>query len=316
MIDQINLKQRTLEWFARKQFRSKSRGTLWPSEASAEFINSYGETEIVGKCHRAIYYRIEGITPTNPPDAKSQVVFLLGNSVEDAVTEAWKQIGLWENNSVRWEDKLRNISGEFDVILREGDLKYGVEVKSFYGYAANKQILGHSEGRGANKIWVPGRPKDEHLMQAALYVDHSEGELHGFKIFYVSRDNCDMAEFNITLDEDKNIYINRNKELRFTMHDIYDRYARMNTYINNGIKPAREFTLYPSDERVEILYARDEISKTAYEAHKAGKERVRDWHCSYCDYKDHCWKVDKDDLGTTLSKPADVVPEMHMHGSL
>lgn len=317
MIEEINLKQRTLDWFARKQYRSKSRGTLWPSEASAEYTNQYGEKEVVGKCHRAIYYRLDGVRPTNPPDAKSQIVFLLGNSIEDAVTEAWKQMGLWENNSVKWEDKFRNISGEFDVILREGDKLYGVEVKSFYGYVANKTILGHSEGRGEKKRWVHGKPKDEHLMQAALYVSHAEGDLAGFKLFYVSRDNCDMAEFNITLDEKKNIYINGYKETRFNMQTIYDRFAKMNEHADKKIKPEREFNLYLSDERVEELYERDDLSKSAYEAHKSGKEKARDWHCSYCDYKDHCWKVDKD-TATTLPTEVEEIEtvEFMLHGSL
>jgi CRISPR/Cas system-associated exonuclease Cas4 (RecB family) len=322
MIDQINLKEKTLQWFARKQFRSKSKGTLWPSEASAEYINQYGEKEVAGKCHRAVYYRVSGVSPTNPPDAKSQVVFLLGNSIEDTVTEAWKQMGIWENNSVKWEDKARNLSGEYDVILREGADFYGVEVKSFYGYVANKTILGHSEGRGPKKIWIPGKPKDEHLMQAALYVAHSEGQLKGFKLFYVSRDNCDMAEFNITLDQNKDIFINGRKEIRFNLENIYERYQRLNTAIDSEVKPPREFTFLLSDERVEELFKRGDLAKSVYEAHKTKKQNARDWHCSYCDFRDHCWKVDKDDLGQ-IAIPEDVetveieeVHEMHMHGSL
>lgn len=321
MIEQINLKERTLNWFARKQFRSKSRGTLWPSEASAKFINEHGEEEVAGKCHRAVYYRIDGVTPTNPPNAKSQIVFLLGNSIEDTVTEAWKQMGLWENNSVKWEDKPRNLSGEYDVVLREGNEKYGVEVKSFFGYAANKQILGHNEGRGANKRWVAGKPKDEHLMQAALYVDHSNGELSGFKLFYVSRDNCDMAEFNITIDANKNIYINGRKETRFTLNSIYERYAEINQKIDQKIKPNREFDLHFSDERVEELFQRGDLAKTTYEAHVKKKEKAGDWKCSYCDYKDHCWKVDKDQNTTPAPMGAMgvleiVPPDNIMHGSL
>lgn len=310
MIEQINLKEKTLEWFGRKQFRSKSRGTLWPSEASAEYIDEYGEKKVVGKCHRAVYYRLTGVEPTNPPTAKSQIIFLLGNSVEAMVTEAWKQMGIWENNSVKWEDKERNISGEFDVILREGDELYGAEVKSFYGYFANKQILGHWEGRGKNKRYIKGKPKDEHLMQAALYVDHSEGRLSGFKLVYVSRDNCDMAEFNITVDPiSKDIFINGEKELRFTIADVYERYQQMNMFADNNMKPQREFELNPSDEKVKLLHERGEVSATAYKDHCSGKKKYNDWHCSYCDYKDHCWKVD------TGEEP-ESVPEMHLHGSL
>lgn len=294
MIDTINLKQRTLEWMGRQQFRSKNRGTLWPSEASANFTNQYGEPEIVGKCHRAIFYRNTGVTPTNPPTASSQIVFLLGHKIEDAITEIWKQMGIWENNSVRWEDKAKNLSGEFDLILREGTALYGAEIKSFYGYYANKQILGHSEGRGSNKRWIPGRPKDENLMQAAIYVDQTASQLAGFKLFYISRDNCDMAEHNITIGPDKTIYVNGTAETRFNLDTIYNRYTLINNKINANEKPPREFILNPSDERVNILYERGDISESAYKDHCSGKEKVRDFHCSYCEFKNHCWKVDQD----------------------
>jgi hypothetical protein len=234
------------------------------------------------------------------------------------VTEAWKQMGIWENNSVKWEDREKNLSGEYDVILKEWNQDednfdfYGVEVKSFYGYHANKQILGHSSGRGKNKRWIPGKPKDEHLMQAALYVDHSAGKLKGFKLFYVSRDDTEMKEFNITVDPTtKEIFIDGYKETRFTVNDIYDRYATLNTFANNEIKPQREFELEPSDERVQVLHARGEISATAYKDHISGKKKYQDWHCSYCDYKDHCWTVD-----TGNETVAEEVPEMHLHGSL
>lgn len=314
MLDTINLKQKTLEWFGRKQFRSRSKGTLWPSEASVE-IHKDGKKEVLGKCHRAVYYRLTGVEPTNPPDAGSQVIFLLGNSVEAAVIEAWKQMGLWENNSVKWEDRAKNLSGEYDVILREGDLLYGVEVKSFYGYHANKQLLGHNEGRGAKKRWIPGRPKDPHLMQASLYVAQSEGRLAGFKLFYVSRDQCDMVEFNITIDKDGVIYINGYPETRFTLDDIYDRYKKMNEYVDNDIKPAREFKLKHTDEEVEALFAAGKISKTAHGDHMSGKKKYVDWHCSYCDYKDHCWKVDKDE-GSEPEVKTEEAPAAFVHGSL
>lgn len=328
MIDQINLKDKTLAHFGRKQFRSTGKGTLWPSEASVKYTDIYNEEKVIGKCHRAVHYRLNKVVPTNPPSPKTQILFLLGNAVETMVTEAWKQMGLWENNSVKWEDRSKNLSGEFDVILKEtdiGEFFYGVEVKSFFGYFANKQILGHWSGRGKAKQWNPGHPKDEHLMQAALYVDHSEGRLAGFKLFYVSRDQTDMAEFNVIVDPTtKEIFVNGIKETRFTVNDIYARYETLNTFKNQEIKPQREFVLEPSDERVKVLHDRGEVSATAFKDHFSGKKKCNDWHCSYCDFKDHCWTVDIDaaptgaggtDCGVTQEE-AIVVDEMHEHGSL
>lgn len=322
MLEQIDLKQKTLEHFGRKQFRSKGKGTLWPSEASVKYTDEHGEDKIIGKCQRAIYYRLSGVTPTNPPNAKSQIIFLLGNSVENMVTEAWKQMGIWENNSVKWEDREKNLSGEYDVILKEivdGEAKfYGAEVKSFYGYFANKMILGGWSGRSPNKIYTAGKPKDEALMQAALYVDHSAGRLDGFKLIYVSRDNTEMAEFNIRVDSTtKEITVNGVKETRFTVNDIYERYATMNMFKDQNIKPQREYVMSPDDARVEVLHSRGEVSASAYKDHCSGKKKVSDWHCSYCDYKDHCWTVDtgvETHNGEPLVQLED--PEFHAHGSL
>lgn len=287
-MEDINLTERTIHWMARKQFRSKGRGTFWPSEASAQFTNQFNEVETVGKCKRATFYRLKGLKPTNPPSSKSQVIFLLGNLIEDQLVEMWKQMGLWENNSVRWEDKEKNLSGEFDCILREGNRLYGVECKSFYGYHANKQILGYWEGRAPNKRFIYGRPKDEHLMQAAIYADQTRGQLEGFKIFYCSRDNNEFKEFNITTTEDGTIFINGRAETRFTMNDVYSRYTQLQQHLDEESIPDKDYTYKPDDATVQKLFERGDVSKSAYEAHVAGKESYTDFHCSYCEYKDHC----------------------------
>jgi len=287
-MEDINLAERSIEWMNRKQYRSAGRGTFWPSEARVQFTNQFHEEEILGKCKRATFYRLKGLKPTNPPTGKSQILFLLGHTVEAQVVEIWKQMGIWENNSVRFENREKNLSGEFDVVLREGDRKYGVEVKSFYGYYANKQILGHWSGRGANKRFVNGRPKDEHLMQAALYADHTRGTLEGFKLFYASRDNNEFKEFNITVNEGGTIFINGAADNRFTINDVYRSYAELGEHIANDDLPGKDFVFEPSDERVKVLFERGDVSKSAFDAHSSGKKRVSDFHCSYCNFKDHC----------------------------
>lgn len=297
-MEDINLVERTMNWMARKQYRSKGRGTFWASEASCTFTNQFNEQETIGKCHRASYYRIAGVKPTNPPSPQSEVIFLLGHLVEDQLIEMWKQMGIWENNSVRWEDKARNLSGEFDVILREGDRKYGAECKSFYGYYANKQILGHWEGRGAAKRFVYGRPKDEHLMQAAIYADQTRGDLEGFKLFYCSRDENKFQEFNIKVNDQGIIFINGRPEPRFNINDVYRRYAELEQAIASGTIPAKDYTWKLTDERVEQLFSRGDLSKSAYEAHTSNKEKASDFHCNYCDFKDYCHGPNSDRIVT------------------
>ena len=318
----INLVERTMLWMARKQYRSKGRGTFWASEASCKFTNDFNEQETVGKCHRASYYRIAGVKPTNPPSAQSQVIFLLGNLVEDQLVEMWKQMGIWENNSVRWEDRPRNLSGEFDVILREGDRKYGAECKSFYGYYANKKILGHWEGRGANKRYVRGAPKDEHLMQAAIYADQTRGDLEGFKLFYCSRDENAMKEFNVTIGPNRELLIDGQPN-RYNIDQVYARYRTLEEHISNGTIPPKDYTWKLTDERVEQLFARGDLSKSVYEAHTSGKEKASDFHCNYCDFKDYCHGPNSDriviDNTPVVESPIEINPlevDYLSHGGL
>lgn len=314
-MEDINLAERTMQWMGRKQFRSPGRGTFWPSEASARFTNQFNETEVVGKCQRATFYRLKGLTPTNPPTGRSQVIFMLGNTVEDQLVEMWKQMGIWENNSVRFEDRSKNLSGEFDAILREGNRKYGVECKSFYGYYANKQIMGHWSGRGANKRFVKGAPKVEHLMQAATYADQTRGRLEGFKIFYASRDNNEFKEFNVIVSESGTIFVNGTAENRFTINDVYARYIELKEAVDGDAIPPKDFVYEPDDERVKVLFERGEISKNAYDNHVSGKQCYTDFHCSYCDFKDHCLGPNSNSW-TNPEADAPALDNPLMHGGL
>lgn len=317
-MEDISLVERTLNWMQRKQYRSRSRGTYWASEASVKIRNEYGETEVLGKCMRAVFYRLKGVEQTNPPGPKAQMLFLLGNMIEDQLTEMWKQMGIWENNSVRWEDMDHNLSGEYDVILKEQERLYGVECKSFYGYHANKEILGHWSGRGSNKRFIYGKPKEPHLMQAAIYAANTRNDLEGFKLVYASRDNNVMQEFNITVNEGGTIFINSRPETRFTMNDIYERYAELQRHDETNTLPARDFVYTPSDERVQEMFERGEISNSAYKKHTDGKERYTDFHCSYCNYKDHCHGERSDFFPQVDSRQQEQesTPEHMLHGGL
>lgn len=297
----FNLKEHTLNWMGRAdQFRSASRGTLWPSEASARYIDEYGQEKYIGKCARAIHNRLTGVEVTNPPSAKSQVIFLLGNKIEEGIVEIWKQSGIWDNNSVRFEDRELNLSGEYDCILKDptNNQKFGAEVKSFWGYFQEKSIMGGWEGRGSNRTFVPGRPKDENLMQAAIYADQTRDALSGFKLYYISRDNNDMQEFNVTVDDNQNIYVHNPyideiyMENRFSVRSIYERYREQNQLLAENTVPVRSYKWKPSNEEVQIMYDRGEISKTAFEKHTSGKQQYTDWHCDYCPYKETCWNED------------------------
>lgn len=266
---------------------------FYPSEASARWIDQHGITRVAGTCLRQSWYRLSGKFKPSDKDPYGQWIFALGKHVEEILVEQWKQMGIWVANNVRFKDTERNISGEIDVVLVEpatGE-KFCVEVKSFYGYQATRDICG-------NKSVTP-RPKTSQLLQALIYVD--QGLKHGtwnyVKMVYYARDSAARNEFDITLVEDGEHLrpaVNGVIDYRFTMEDIYDRYEELRAAHEADVEPPRDFDISWDAEKVNKRKALGEVSKTAYEKYVKSPKKypVGDWQCRYCGYKEHCWKED------------------------
>ena len=48
-----------------------SRGGMRPTSASCIITDEYGDKKLVGKCHRAEWFRLNGVAATNPPNDRS-----------------------------------------------------------------------------------------------------------------------------------------------------------------------------------------------------------------------------------------------------
>lgn len=269
-----------------------SKPTLWASQAAA--VNEDGE--IYGKCLRSSYYYKEGIKETNPVSDAVTIMGYMGCRIEDGLIDLMKNQGVWENNSVRWEAK--GLSGEVDAIARFHELNpengkmeekiWVVECKSCSGYFANKEVYGYNSGRGDNKVWTPGKPKDPHLMQSAIYADISRGKCEGCIVIYVSRDEAKLAEFRVVVEENGDIYINGVKELRFNMVQVYERYGQLRHHLENSILPECDYRHTYTNEEVEEIYTRKGLSAAAKKGHLDGSKPFRDPGCMYCNYRDKC----------------------------
>ena len=121
--------------------------------------------------------------------------------------------------------------------------------------------------------------------------------MYAIRSYYAGIGSNNLELKGIDVAQGAKIANETNAELVITSYSIhYTKLYEMASYIDNDIKPPREFTLYPSDERVEVLKNRGDISDSAYKAHITGKCKITDFHCSYCDYKRLCWNIDTDDL--------------------
>jgi hypothetical protein len=270
----------------RQQIGMPREAHFFPSEASAVWVDKHDITRVAGNCQRKSYLRYIGMTPSGEDSPYTKWIFALGKAVEEILIEQWKQMGLWIGNNIKFYDPIRNVSGELDCVLVEPDGKtlFGVEVKSFYGYEANRDLCGNKS--------IVGSPKTSQLMQTLIYVDQCKSFISYFKMVYYSRDSANRVEFDITLTKDGDVTrptVNGIIDYRFTLEDIYNRYDELQAHVVNKIIPEPDFELVWSDEKVEQRKLLGEVSKTKYEAWQKGKEKIGDWQCRFCPYKDACW---------------------------
>lgn len=274
----------------RPRFKAARSRFFYPSEASVVLTDGHGDRKVEGKCLRAAYFRLSEEFEGQPHDARSEYIFLGGNRVESQLINIWKEMGIWVDNSVKFVDHEHNISGELDAILMEpgsGQL-YGVEVKSFYGYNAEKEIFGNK--------YQKGFPKMGQLLQTLVYLNFFKNQLPYFRMVYFDRGGAKRRTFKVELHEEGNIiYPKVEGEIirSFTINDIYARYSELQQCLETGTIPPNDFELQYSDGKIHDFYKKGKVAKTKYEAWQKGKlkpyENIGDWECGYCQYKETCW---------------------------
>jgi hypothetical protein len=273
----------------RPRFRPQRSNHFYPSEASVVTTDGHGDNVVMGKCMRAAFFRLSHEFEGRSHDARTEYIFLQGKRVEESLVEIWKQMGVWVDNNIKFLDEENGISGELDAILVEpsGQL-YGVEVKSFYGYNAEKEILGNKYHKGF--------PKMDHLLQTLVYLNFFQRDLPYFRIVYFDRGGAQRTTFKVELHQEGNIvYPKIDGEIirTFTIGDILARYRELKQHVDSNTVPPNDFELQYSDESIEDFFQKGKVGKTKYEKWKKNKlapyEYIGDWQCSYCQYKETCW---------------------------
>jgi len=291
MPEQYSLIKHTNKWLTRPRFETEREPHLYPSEASVEVPQPDGSTKIIGGCHRAAWLRMTGVAKTNPSDAFGLRVMGVGIQVENWLQSEWKGMGILvaSNKKFYWAE--HNISGELDAVLTEPDtgIMYGVEVKSFYGYYAGKQILGNKSQKG--------EPKETQLLQTLVYAYYFKDRLPYFRMFYMERGDGQVKEFIISVKEVGGVWypvIDGQLQSLYSMDDVIERYQMLNEYVNNENLPPRDYDKIWTNARVEMEREHDNIGKTRYAKWQKDKKKypIGDWNCQYCNYKEFCYEKD------------------------
>ena len=261
-----------------------------PSAASCLIKNEYDEDEVVGKCLRNSYWSHKSVEKSNPMNSRGVRICSVGSMVERWETDKYKEMGIWRGNNVKFFDKDHGISGEVDAFVWDEQMKslVGIEIKTGYGYMFQSKVIGKPDRN------LKGEPKLDHLMQVMLYMKYFK-DIPLFKMVYIDRGNAARVEFNITIDKDSggvNVDGKRFCE-RLTIPSILHRYEELGKCLEDGVLPERDYQLQYSKEHLQFLYDSNRMTKTDSKVfERTGNVERGDWRCSYCDYKDYCWKED------------------------
>ena len=307
--------------------------TLWPSEGSAIIKNEHNEDIIVGKCRRAAFFRYliecynfypkysfwrplaESLHRNKiPPTPYLLWLWKMGEMYEDYCIAMAKDSGVYIASQVPLYVKSHNISGKQDIIVINPQThKYStIETKSVYGFNAGSVI-----GRSLRDKYIPGVPRDSNLIQIALYDWHFSSPNEDFeesRLDYGARDTGGKAEYIITTELDPETEITHikykqidpqecaEKTSPITINSILNQYTYIQSALDTGEIPPRDFDLQFSEDKIQLMYERGELAKGDTERHekwldfKQGK-RARnvkavqkgDWQCRYCNWANVCY---------------------------
>ena len=304
------------KYLLNKQNYSIRRQALYPSEASVEYTID-GRTHVVGKCLRAAFLRAIGEPKTNPSGMHLIMTGMLGSLIEKATINRWKEMGIYEDNNVKFFDSDLVLSGELDILTRiVGNKKIGIEHKTYGNVKAETELYGKKGVMKKDGTWsdklprIYGQPKEHQFLQSELYdykYVHQLKLLDEFRMYYFNRENGHRAEFVIGSDEQPDgthkcwwqqvpgdywVAYQPVKIYRpYTIEDIHARSRKLIHYIQRKELPPKDFEYAPSDNWVEWAGKNNIISTSKCNKHfETGKKREQyfAWECSYCDYRDRC----------------------------
>ena len=257
-----------------------------PSAASCVIRNEYDEEEAIGKCMRDSYWSHKSLEKSNPMNSRGVRICSVGSMVQRWETDKYKEMGIWRGNNVKFFDVDNHISGEVDAFVEDLQTKQlvGVEIKTGYGYMFQSQVIGRPDRKGT--------PKLDHLMQVMIYMNYFK-DIPLFKMVYIDRGNAARAEFNITIDKnDGGVKVDGKKMTNgLSIPAILHRYEELGKCLDDSVLPERDYQIQYSKDKLQFLYDSNRMTKTDCKTfEKTGNVERGDWRCSYCDYKDYCWK--------------------------
>jgi hypothetical protein len=250
----LELKKKHLE--KERLFYAK-RNYLWATELSMQFSN--GTT--VGSCMRKAFFSITGTPESNKTTARGQRIMATGKLIEKNEQAIDKAAGIYVAGNFKFYLLDWNVSGEVDEIaLLDGDY-YILEYKTGYGPYFKRAVA-----KG---------PKEDHLIQGMPYL----------KAFMDGGVNCRYPIKGLIY-----AYFDRGDPSKQWEHlvTLGERGGHKFPVVNGVSKPAFNFSLLDARKKeLEGYVSTGELPPRDFDN--------THWLCkSYCNFRSHCKKLDRD----------------------
>jgi len=215
-------------------------------------------------CSRQMWYKWQQAPVTNPPEAGAFWKMEIGNAIHELVFDLMKKAGMDKvEQEIVVKEEIEGlkypISGRMDnTFIDENGETCGLEIKTSFG-------------RGIVSIQKSQEPKPEHLTQIGFYLTYTD--IKKFYLVYIGRDNAYRCQFVVTLEDGVMTYNEKKKP--WVIGTYIKKFSRVE---NATSEPAREYKIAIKGGEIKDKFQKDKV------------EYKSDWQCSYCAYKDHCWK--------------------------
>lgn len=293
----------------------------WPSESLAQL-----GPIAVGECKRSMFYKVLGVTPTEPMNVHGRGICDAGLMYEDYHIEKFKKVHMLIDEQVPISftipDSTNNvkIAGRMDAIVEYEGKRKVIEMKSVSAYKA-PSTMGNSK--------TLGLPAVKNLMQAMLYKYYTSQTEEGKKLnvdevylMYINRSDGSTFYYKVNLDEygyavitkysqsgkeGETIHLKdiksfsellsepgicdkneaRVAELRVRIQDIFSKFNLVYDYAKQEMLPEPDYTHIYTPKQLDQEFKLGRISKIKY--NKASKgESVGDYQCKYCPFLTKC----------------------------
>jgi len=281
------------ERIVNRESKPRDVHNYWPSEASIVLLDKLGNPFVHGKCLRACFYGIKQYEVTNHMTPNQMRKIETGRIIEQQEHDYAREADILINHNIKKKKQYGVIwiSAEIDALYKDEKNEIIIDIKSYYGYLAKKDLEGNMRNIG--------RPKLDHVLQLMLYLDVFDTGPYS-KIRYIDRGDMNIVEHRIELKsyrvrqdnqyvDDRIAVINGESDTNVSISRIIQRYNQLDQNVESNTLPARDYQPVYSVNHIKYLDQLGKLSKTAKLRAKSGKA-LCDWRCSYCNFKNQCQK--------------------------